>query len=139
MFFLTGVNPLRAGKACEPAALDSLGFCWRILPCTLITPPAPGGTAQAWEARDKHLGPRAPFPLLWNPAWSLKFSTLRLWLQTLELLQFPDSKTAPPPLRPPPHPRRSYGVVTSAGAQSPDCRERNTTSSTVTLQSAPFS
>lgn len=121
MFFLTGVNPFRAGKACEPAALDSLGFCWRVL-----------------EARDKHLGPRAPFPLLWNPAWSLKFSTLRLWLQTLELLQFPDLKTAPPPLRPPPHPRRSYGVVTSAGAQSPDCRQHSKTSSSVTLQSAPF-
>lgn len=80
---------------------------------------SPGGTAQVWEARDKHLGPKAPFPLLWNPAWSLKFSTLRLWLQTLELLQFPDSKTAPPPLRPPPQPLQVlWGGHLSTGAES---------------------
>lgn len=68
----------------------------RRLPCTLTTPPSRRGRAQVWEAWDKHLGPKDPLLLLWNPAWSLKFSTLSLWLQTLELLQFPDLKTAPP-------------------------------------------
>lgn len=105
-------------------------------PCALTAPPVCRGRAQASEAQDKHLGPWAPFPLLWKPAWSLKFSTLSLWLQTLELLQFPDLQTAPPLLRPPPHPHRSCGVVTSAGARSPDSWEHKPRSSTVTLKSA---
>lgn len=94
-FPLISVNPSWAGKVCEPWTL--VFYHQRTLPCTLTTLPVYGRRAQVWEARDKHLGPRAPFPLLWNLAWSLKFSTLSLWLQTLELLQFPDLKTAPPP------------------------------------------
>lgn len=122
---LIPVNRSGAGRFWEPAPLDSGFHHQRRLPCTLTTPPSRRGRAQVWEAWDKHLGPRAPLPLLWNPAWSLKFSTLSLWLQTLELLQFPDLKTAPPSYTA--HRVRQVLWVghLSRGTWSPDCWEQS--------------
>lgn len=100
-------SPL-VGEVHEPAPRGPLvsagGHCLHPLhtSCLLGEGPGLGSPGQAsW--------PQGSFPLLWNPAWSLKFSTLNLWLKTLELLQFPDLKTAPPPVHPPPRPTSLVG------------------------------
>ena len=102
--FSAQCKPLRGREGVEPAAWDLLHFCQG---STALCPghaSCPWRDSPVWDAWGKHPGPRAPLPLLWNPAWSLKFSTLRRWLHTLELLQFPVLKMAPPLLHPPPHP-----------------------------------